>query len=80
VNTLVLLRKGNKIHMGGATETKFWAETEGKDTQRLPYCGIHPHIHLPNPDTIVYANQVLADRSLIYLSPERLFQCLTIQR
>jgi hypothetical protein len=23
VNTLVLLRKGNKIHMGGATETKF---------------------------------------------------------
>jgi hypothetical protein len=33
------------------------------------------HIQLPNPDTIVDAN-VLADRSLIQLSPERPCQSL----
>jgi hypothetical protein len=32
VDTSVLLRKGIKIPMGGDTETKFGAETEGKDT------------------------------------------------
>ena len=30
VDTLVLLRKGNKRPMGGDTETKCGAETEGK--------------------------------------------------
>jgi hypothetical protein len=29
VDTLILLRRGNKIPMEGATETKFRAETEG---------------------------------------------------
>jgi hypothetical protein len=33
VNTSVLLRRGNKIPMGGDTETKFGAETEGKAIQ-----------------------------------------------
>jgi hypothetical protein len=42
VDTLVLLRKGNKIPMGGDTETKCGAETEGKTIQRLPHLGIHP--------------------------------------
>jgi hypothetical protein len=42
VDTLVLLRRGNKIHMGGDTETKCGVETEGKAIQRLPHLGIHP--------------------------------------
>jgi hypothetical protein len=42
VNTLVLLRRGNKIPMEGVTETKFRAETEGMTIQILPYLGIHP--------------------------------------
>ena len=42
MDTLVLLRKGNKIPMGGDTETKCGTETEGKTIQRLPYLWFHP--------------------------------------
>jgi hypothetical protein len=42
LNISVLLRRGNKITMGGDTETKCGAETEGKAIQRLPHLGIHP--------------------------------------
>ena len=42
VDTLVLLRIGNKMHLGGDTETKCGAETEGMAIQRLSYLGIHP--------------------------------------
>jgi hypothetical protein len=42
VDSLILLRRGNKIHMEGFTETKFRAETEGIALQRLPHLGIHP--------------------------------------
>ena len=42
VDTLILLRMGNKIPMEGVTETKFGAETEGRTIQRLPHLGIHP--------------------------------------
>jgi hypothetical protein len=42
VDTLFLLRIGNKIPMEGVTETKFRAETEGKAIQRLPHLWIHP--------------------------------------
>jgi hypothetical protein len=38
----VLLRMGNEIPMGGDTETKYGAETEGGTMQRLPHIGIHP--------------------------------------
>jgi hypothetical protein len=41
VDTLILLRRGNKIPIGGDTETKCGAETEGKAIQRLTYLGIH---------------------------------------
>ena len=41
-DTLILLRRGNKIPMEGVTETKFGAETEGMTIQRLPHLGIHP--------------------------------------
>ena len=40
VDTLVLLRKGNKIPMERVT--KFRAETEGMTIQRLTHLGIHP--------------------------------------
>jgi hypothetical protein len=41
VDTLSLLRMGNKIPMKGVTETKFGAEIEGRTIQRL----LHPEIH-----------------------------------
>ena len=43
-DTSVFLRRGNKISMGGDTEAKCEAETEGKAIQRLPHLGIHTHI------------------------------------
>jgi hypothetical protein len=42
VDTLLLLRMGNKIHMEGVTETTIGAEMEGRTIQRLPHPGIHP--------------------------------------
>jgi hypothetical protein len=42
MDTLVLLRKGNKISIGEDTEAKCGAETEGKTIQRWPHLGIHP--------------------------------------
>jgi hypothetical protein len=42
VDTSFLPRMGEKIPMGGVTETKFRAETEGRTIQRLPHPGIHP--------------------------------------
>ena len=41
VNSSVILRRWNKILMGGITETKCRAETERKAIQRLPHLGIH---------------------------------------
>ena len=42
MDTLVLLRRGNKISTREDTETKFGAESEGKGIQRLPLLGIQP--------------------------------------
>jgi hypothetical protein len=42
MNTLVLLRRDNKMPMGGVTETKCGTGTEGKAIQRLTHLGIHP--------------------------------------
>ena len=41
VDTVVLLRMGNKIPMEGVTGTKFRAEMNGRTIQRLPHPGIH---------------------------------------
>jgi hypothetical protein len=41
VDTLFLLRMGNKIPMEGVTETKCRAQKEGRTIQRLPHLGIH---------------------------------------
>jgi hypothetical protein len=42
VDTLILLRRGNKIHIEGVTETKYGAEIEGMTIQRLFHLGMHP--------------------------------------
>jgi hypothetical protein len=42
MDTLILLRRRNKISMGGDTETKCGAKTEGKTIHRLPHLRIHP--------------------------------------
>ena len=42
VDTLPLLRIGNKTPMEGVTETKIGAEMEGWTIQRLFHQGIHP--------------------------------------
>jgi hypothetical protein len=42
VDTLILLRRWNKISMEGVTDTKCGAETEVMTIQRLPHLGIHP--------------------------------------
>jgi hypothetical protein len=43
----------NKTPMGGATETKCGAETEGKAIHRLPHLGIHP-IHSHQTQTLLW--------------------------
>jgi hypothetical protein len=42
VDTLILLRRGNKTPMEGVTERKCGTETEGRTIQRLPHLWIHP--------------------------------------
>jgi hypothetical protein len=53
MNTLILLRRGNKIPMEGVTETKCEAQTEGMTIQRLPYLGIHS-IHNHQNQTLLF--------------------------
>jgi hypothetical protein len=55
VDTLFLLRMGNKIPMEGVTETKFGVEGSSRDYLPL---GIHPIKKPPNPDTISCASKV----------------------
>jgi hypothetical protein len=59
VDNLVLLKSRNNIPMGGDTETKCEAETEGKAIQRLPHPGDPSHIQSPKPDNIVNAKKFL---------------------
>jgi hypothetical protein len=46
VDTLILLRRGNKTPVKGVTETKCGVETEEMTIQRLPDLGIHPLYNL----------------------------------
>jgi hypothetical protein len=57
VDTLFLLRMGNKIPMEGVTETEFGAETEGR-TRDCP-TGDPSHKHPQNPHTIAHASKIL---------------------
>jgi hypothetical protein len=61
VDTLILLRKGNKILIE-VTE-KCGTEAEGKAIQRLPHLGIHPTCRHQNPDTIADAKKCLLIRA-----------------
>jgi hypothetical protein len=58
VDTLLLLRMGNKIPMVGVTKTTLRAETEKKTIQRLPHPGDPSHIQLLmfNHQRTVYQN------------------------
>jgi hypothetical protein len=42
VDTLILLKRGNKISMERITETKFRVDTKGRTIQRLPNSRTHP--------------------------------------
>jgi hypothetical protein len=62
--------------MEANTETKCGAETEGKAIQRLFHLGSIPYT-VNKTRHYCESQKVLADRSLIQLSPERLCQSLT---
>jgi hypothetical protein len=62
VDTLVLLRRGNKIPIRG--DTKCGAETEVKAIQRLLYLGTH-HMYSYQNQTLLGCQKVFADGSLI---------------
>ena len=64
VDTLFLLRMGNKISIEGVTETKFRAEMEGRTIQRLPHLGTHP-IYNHQTQTLLHVSEIFADRTLI---------------
>ena len=64
VDTLFLLRMGNKIPMEGVTETKFGAETEERTIQRLPHLRIHP-IYNHQTQTLLHMPERFGDRTLI---------------
>jgi hypothetical protein len=53
VDTSILLKRENKILMGGITETKCGAEIEGMTIQRLTHLGIHP-IHNHQTQTLLW--------------------------
>jgi hypothetical protein len=53
VDTPVLPKRGNKISMGGITETKCGTGTEGKAIQRLFHLRIHP-IHSYQFQTLLW--------------------------
>ena len=56
VDTSVRLWRGIKIPMGGDTETKFGAETEGKAIKWLFHLVIHPIYSYQSQTTIVDVN------------------------
>ena len=59
VDTLPLLRIGNKTPMEGVTETKFGAEIERMDHLETAISGDPSHNQLPNADTIAYTSKIL---------------------
>ena len=76
MESLILLRRGNKVFMGRNTEKKCVRKPEGKAIQRLPTWGSIPYTDTKLRHYCV-CQEVLADMSLIELSPERLCQSLT---
>jgi hypothetical protein len=64
VDTLFLLRMGNKTPMEEVTETMFGTEPEGTTIQRLPHLRIHP-INNHQTQSLSRYQQQPADKSLI---------------
>jgi hypothetical protein len=64
VDTLFLLRMGNKIPMEGVTEKKFGADPEETTIQRLIHLGVHP-INNHQTQSLCRCQQEPAERSLI---------------
>jgi hypothetical protein len=58
VDTLILLRMGNKIPLEQVTETKLEAETEGMTIRRQPQLGFYP-INNHHTDTMEDAKSLL---------------------
>ena len=75
METLVLLRRGNKISTGGDTETECGARLKENPSRDCPTWGSIPYTVTESRHYCV-GQEVLADRSLIQLSPERLCQCM----
>jgi hypothetical protein len=70
-------RRVNKLPTGGNMQTTYRAETEETEESRdCPTWGSIPYI-AAKPGRYCGCRGVLADRSLIWLSPERLCQSLT---
>ena len=59
VNTLPLLRIGNKAPMEGVTETKFGAEKKRMDHLETTISRDPSHYQLPKADTIAYTSKIL---------------------
>jgi hypothetical protein len=59
VDTLPLIRIGNKTPMEGITETKFGAETKRMDHLEIAISRDPSHSQPPNADTIVYTSKIL---------------------
>ena len=59
VDTLPLLRIGNKTPMEGVTETKFGAETKGWTVFETAIPGDPSHNQPPNAYTIAYTSKIL---------------------
>jgi hypothetical protein len=64
VDTLFLLRMGNKIPVEGVTETKFRTETEGRAIRKMPTLGSIPKT-TTKPRHYCICQQDFADKTLI---------------
>ena len=58
-------------------DTKCGEETDERPCRDYPTCGSISYTVIKTKQFVCACQQVLADRSLIYLSPEMLYHCLT---
>ena len=59
VDTLPLLRIGNKTPNGRSYRDKIWSCDERMDHLVIAICRDPPHNQLPNADTIAYTSKIL---------------------
>ena len=63
VDTLILLRRGNKISTEGVTKKKVWSRPWKNDHPETAPLGDPSYKQPPNPDTIAYASKILLKRT-----------------